>query len=408
MLKTYAPLALLTLSAPCFAQDVIVVDDTAGSGADHSTIQDALDAAGDDDVILVREGTYASFTIDSKSAMVVADVRGTEVAGTISIRYVDSNSRVVVSGFDVQSTAGTALDLFSCDGTVLLEDLNLTTSGTAFSTNYGASVLWCEAVVLSSCTIDSAGGGLGGDSGLYASTSNLHAYDTTTLGGRTSDSTPAKPGLELENCDVFASNCTFTGGDGAAGESTIFQPCENGLEGGIGILAGPDGLFGLEGSLVRLFDSAGVGGQGGKPSLPPCTKGAAGLDVFEDSASEVIDLAPTLDARRYEAPTPMRSGEAQVLSWFGSPGELAWGAYSATAAPFYLELFSGIYVPGTPNTLLFVGTIPASGQLDVPVTVDLPTGQSHVALWQQGLFFSFEDGFVLGSPRSGLILAASY
>ena len=74
MLKTYAPLALLALSAPCFAQDVIVVDDTAGSGADHSTIQDALDAAGDDDVILVREGTYASFTIDSKSAMVVADV----------------------------------------------------------------------------------------------------------------------------------------------------------------------------------------------------------------------------------------------------------------------------------------------------------------------------------------------
>src|SRR5688572_7456427 len=51
--------------------DVVYVD-ASGSGQ-YTTIQPAVDAAVDGDVILVRSGTYPGFTIDQRRVFVIAD-----------------------------------------------------------------------------------------------------------------------------------------------------------------------------------------------------------------------------------------------------------------------------------------------------------------------------------------------
>ena len=60
------------LTAPVVA-DVHVVDATGGPGSDFTSIQAAVNAAADDDVVLIRTGSYVAFTIDNVSLSVLAD-----------------------------------------------------------------------------------------------------------------------------------------------------------------------------------------------------------------------------------------------------------------------------------------------------------------------------------------------
>lgn len=89
-----------------------------------------------------------------------------------------------------------------------------------------------------------------------------------------------------------------------------------------------------------------------------------------------------------------------------SPGQLARGvlALATTRAPF--PLATGILAFVAPLPLLFAGQIPVGGTLDVPLNIHLPIGLAYALAYEQGLFFSLEDEFVLGTPRARWILAA--
>jgi hypothetical protein len=69
------PLLLAALALPRTTQ-VVVVDTVPGPGVDHTQIHDAVVAAPEGSVVLVRPGTHAGFDIPGKSLAVVADFGG--------------------------------------------------------------------------------------------------------------------------------------------------------------------------------------------------------------------------------------------------------------------------------------------------------------------------------------------
>jgi hypothetical protein len=72
-LAARAGLFALLCAAPAIAQSVWIVDDGGGAGVDFTDIPAAVAAAGEGDLILVRDGFYSDFTIDAKSLTVLAD-----------------------------------------------------------------------------------------------------------------------------------------------------------------------------------------------------------------------------------------------------------------------------------------------------------------------------------------------
>ena len=76
--RVLVPIALVFGIAATARAGIHIVD-TSGSGG-FATVQAAVDAASDGDVILIRGGTYAGFTISGKSLVLQADVV-MEVAG---------------------------------------------------------------------------------------------------------------------------------------------------------------------------------------------------------------------------------------------------------------------------------------------------------------------------------------
>jgi hypothetical protein len=74
---------LLATAAPALAGDVHIVD-SSGAG-DYPTIQQALNNAADEDLILVRPGSYPSFVVDDLDISIIAD-GGTVSTGTVRVR----------------------------------------------------------------------------------------------------------------------------------------------------------------------------------------------------------------------------------------------------------------------------------------------------------------------------------
>ncbi|MFT7663225.1 MAG: hypothetical protein ACI87A_001449, partial [Planctomycetota bacterium] len=56
------------------ASEVLVVDMNPGPGVDYTSLQDAVDTAGDGDVLLIKTGIYPSPVITAKSLSLIADV----------------------------------------------------------------------------------------------------------------------------------------------------------------------------------------------------------------------------------------------------------------------------------------------------------------------------------------------
>lgn len=96
-------------STDCAAANVLCVDDTSGDTQEYTTIQDAADAAQAGDTVVVNDGTYAGFQIDTSgtaSAPIYfyaasAQVEITTPAGTGDGIRIQNASYVVVDGFSV-------------------------------------------------------------------------------------------------------------------------------------------------------------------------------------------------------------------------------------------------------------------------------------------------------------------
>src|SRR5262249_20634010 len=116
--------------APLSAGGVLTVG-PAGSGAQFTEIQAAVDAALANDVILVQPGNYQRVVVE-KPVRILGDgtgvVRITGSPTSVTVRNIAAGAELVLSGMELAPTGFSGSELLlvqSCPGTVLLQDLNV-------------------------------------------------------------------------------------------------------------------------------------------------------------------------------------------------------------------------------------------------------------------------------------------
>jgi hypothetical protein len=222
--------------APLASADVLVVGPPSLGGT-HATIQSAVDAAAEGDVILVAADS-PGFTIDGKGLSVVGwpDLE-VEVQGTIRVLDLPAGSTVLldqlsVRGASVFPEAAPALVLSSNSGQVRVHSCTLNGGlGTGFSgcvAGSGGDAVVIDAsmgVVLKDCDLlggkaaevgsEACEGTRGGD-GLRISSSVVALYGGTAVGGHggQADGIPGDggDGVHVLSWGVFAAGTLIAGG----------------------------------------------------------------------------------------------------------------------------------------------------------------------------------------------------
>jgi hypothetical protein len=325
-----ASLALLAFARLSAAGTLTV--GPAGSGAQFTEIQAAIDAAVDDDVILVAPGTYQHITV-SKPLRILGDGTGVVRIGATQfgarIQGIGAGRELVLSGIEVSLPDDSdAISLDACAGTVVLSDVDV--PGGDFH-GVGVHVQTCARAVLLDCQISGAL-----DGALSALDSEVWVANST-LEGRANEFDSAGAGARLENSTLHAWNSAFVGGD-----AIILSPKFAG-PGGVGILLlhSSADLFGGPGSEIRgghgEFDSAinfsHRGGSGlflfhSSARVQASIPISGGLDGLGNTTSPAIDgdatSSPTFDGKIF--PTLVASaqevalGSAFSLTLNGNPG----------------------------------------------------------------------------------------
>ncbi|MEM7306804.1 MAG: hypothetical protein AAF682_09045 [Planctomycetota bacterium] len=400
-------IALALVAAPAFASgNVHVVGPVAGPGVDFTNLQSAVDAAAADDLILVESGSYAGFTVQSKPLTITADLGASiDISGTVRVELLDAGEVVVLSGLDVDANgAGTALWLESNVGPVHVERCTFIGTGLPiFIPGHAVQLASCDSTTFTDCTIQATTAG-SSDAGVLSQSSDIRLYESVCVGASGLSSANGGAGCRVIGGTLFASGTTFTGGTGGAGGvSGPFMICSDGGPGGTGLslennlfTGDPDGT---------ILDCSFNGGAGGAPGGPECSTGPAGTGLDVQAGPLTTIQVP---ARTYEVTSPIRSGEPATLSFHGAENEFVFLLVSSTQTPFYTGLFKGVWHPATPYFLVFVGNIPASGDLDVVTTVNLDPSLQCAVLHEQPLYYQLSTEWTLGAPRPSVILANSF
>jgi len=204
-----ALVAVFAIALPA-AADVLTVGPP-GSGAQFAQIQAAIDAAADDDVILVKPGSYQAIALD-KSVRILADGTGTVRVPTVAIANTAAGGETVLSGVTID--VHPAVRLSDCAGTVVLEDIHI--SGD--EEGPGVRIQNCQRALLLGSRIISAGRpGPSRTGAVVAQDSELWLANTEILGsGDCCFSTSGAHGIELVNSTLHAWRSRIRGGTGAA------------------------------------------------------------------------------------------------------------------------------------------------------------------------------------------------
>lgn len=383
--------------------DVRVVNPAPGSGAPYSTIQAAVNAAVDGDVILVKPGgNYAGFTVMDKALTIVGDPTTStlpRVVGTVNVLSLASTRTVVIAKLRLeppsQGTPLTALNIANDDGQVRIEQCTIAGAQGAWVDDpsdpggYGLGSPGGDGVEISNCAggiafgdctlkggtggmvggTGASDGGLGGD-GVHATNARVVLYDCNVQGGRGGDGsfvggdagiamisdTGASPNA------LFASNTTFLGGNGGIAEDLGCFNCGPGGDGG-------DGLRVQAGSLVVSLGCTFTGGAGafGHP-----TSGANGQGLVNNGT--LVPLAPS--RVKLSAPTLVRAATTMTLTVNADPGDLIFLFRSTRTTFIGLVSWRGFWLakplgpaPETKPPTPFA-VVPGSGL--VSVTIDAP------------------------------------
>lgn len=314
------------LAAPAARANVLVV----GGGGPHNTIQSAIDAASDGDVVLVRPGTYAGFTVQNKGVAVVADVGGpVSLTGALIVRDVAVTSACVFSGLLVtppssptSSGGSNALQATNCAGS--LRFVSCVLRGAANQClGYGPIISQCLNLAFVDCEIGGADGvDANAGQSMYIDSSRI-AFERTTL--RAGRGGPCQlncwgydqagyggDGTHIAtNSIVMHYGGSVSGGDGG-NYACVSPPTGRGGYGGRGMLLGSINV------VARRLNCPIRGGAGGQ-GTPPGSPGAAFLLGTGSSFGTYNGRE-----RLITGPRVAREGDLVTLDVHGQPGDFAY------------------------------------------------------------------------------------
>lgn len=395
-LLLFCPL-LLTVSAQ--AQVAWTVDDD--GPADFIAIQDAIDVAGDGDLILVEPGAYTYASIVGKGVSLVAKGPVTLTTSilvlpgqpALRVEDVPAASTVHVRGFEFAQFLGTdqptAL-LQNNSGAISIEDCRFSGDGPAMQVRDSASVAFRGVTIDSPDAFVDTAFGIPSQryDGVTSEASDLFFYDSQVTGGDGVGSgfsffmsTPwshveGGAAVRLEGGSLLASGCAFTGGSGLDNSESN---CEAGGSGGSAIA-----LFGgAQGTLQDNLLAPGAGGGGSCGNAD----GPAGLPVEVDTQSSA--LLYFILSRSGSVAAVAEAGAPFQSEVSGQPGDQVFAAISPSFGP-------GLPIPGTTLAqhvqagfeLFPIGVVPAGGALNPTfLAPPLPIGFEAQAVHAQFVFF---------------------
>jgi hypothetical protein len=365
------------------AARILVVDPTPGCRF-ASSLQQAVDLAGEGDILLVRAGTYSSFTIDGKSLAIFAepgsgesDVRN---LGVMNVVNLGPRQSVVVRGIR--------------NGRVKLAD------------NEGP--VWLEG-----CRIDNGINGIDG----------LHVNEAVGVFGCTVTSTSSYTALRIAAGSTFFTYGSFFRGQNGRDAYCPFYDCLAGYPaspGGPGVLVNGLGQGYFFGSELR-------GGSGGSGSYSVCYLGydcggpsagsGASLTASTGSAATLMDstlsapptglgLITTLNGMvgQLSAEGPVVAGSSVLLDFTGPAGWNVFLTHSTRFSPQFVPDRNGYAVSNPDLTPTPVGTIGASGTLQVNFPVGSPSrGEGEVLYLQAKLYDPVDGRAYYGAPSALLV-----
>lgn len=423
-------LALALGAAPARA-DVIVVD--AGGGGDFLSVHEAVAAAADGDVVLVRPGDYTNppenpiVAVDGgRSLSIVAD-GGPVLTPPIQVSDLPAGKTVVLRGLDARLNqiplfGGSTLEVRDCDGQVWAEDCIFV--GYQGSGGFGAEFPgWpgvflqdAEDVVLSRCAMTGGDGvdvGLhffrisDGGPGLDAVGSDVQLYDCTLVGGRGGDDDfqqSSNPGYDggagarLSGSTALIAGSTLQGGDGGDGQ---LGHVEVKYTGGHGLHL--TGNF----SQARLLDATLVPGAGGfdsgglqGPSGNPTQVEAGYMGTWPGAA------------RQLSLSSPFRENELATLTYKGEQGDVIhlFGGFSTLSVPLYGH--AGHWMIDVPwiEVLALATVTDPDGEYELSFFIAPFPNPAHeeLEMWAQ-LFVQTSGGAVrVSSPASMTMIDESF
>ncbi len=357
--------ALLLGAASVRGNEVLVVDP--GSGSGFESIQAAVDAAADGDLILVSgtwpEVTHEGFVVDGK-ALTIATTTDTDgfipiddlviVGGGIVVRNLRAESQLLLRGLVLSplvqvptTVTPNGIELRDNQGSVRIEDMAITAMPGVVAVGpaaggHGVVVERCADVMLAGV---SAIGGFGvpvgnaagdGGDGLRISASQVALFDVVVNGGDGGGSIgiplggQGGRGVVLRDSTLFAAGVTMQGGLGGDGGRTAG-------DGGTALVIDP-------GSLARLRATVQNPGTGGKTQVFGPPTGASGASIVELGQLEQLNGAtPSLEL------VPVLAREADLLTLdVNGAGPAGLLLVSADTLQQFVPAAQGVLAVGTP------------------------------------------------------------
>ncbi|QDU83273.1 hypothetical protein Pla163_03710 [Planctomycetes bacterium Pla163] len=411
----FALVAPLATAGEAAAQTVWVVDAFGGAGSHFTTISDGVAGAADGDTLLVRDGHYfENVVLDDRDLSIVADTTSWVVVYGFEVRNLSAGRAVLINGIETAPRtieSGYSLRIVDCAGPVLIEECVLG-SGEQTNPTSGSGGKFVERstdVTFARCILEP-------EVFLVVPTlvlreSRVALFECWATGregsppalfGAPQSGTPA---VELIESIATLSACRLTGGAGSYGLGP-FGTCSDGGDGAPALRLG-----GVTPSTATTIDCEFVPGAGGQvdPTCPTNVPGVDGsqVEILNGTHTPTGTLAPL-----YRLVTPLRSGELLNFDLSGVPGSQTWLLIGFGPGPIAGHpILTGVVTVGAPQLMIPFFPVPPDGNLtyeDLPGTILLPPGFSHLELHFQHLMYEPVQGLVVGTPASLLVLDPAF